>query len=39
VAEAFVSSRVAGDGGQAFGTLPSGADLRAVVERATPRLG
>jgi putative acyl-CoA dehydrogenase len=37
VAEAFVASRVAGDGGRAFGTLPRGTDLRAIVDRATPR--
>jgi putative acyl-CoA dehydrogenase len=39
VAEAFVGSRVAGDAGLAFGTLSSGTDVRAIVDRATPRLG
>jgi hypothetical protein len=27
---------LAGEGGGAFGTLPRGADLRAIVERAIP---
>jgi hypothetical protein len=30
---------VAGDAGLAFGTLSSGTDVRAIVDRATPRLG
>ena len=33
VADAFCASRLAGDWGQAFGTLPSGADTRAVTAR------
>jgi putative acyl-CoA dehydrogenase len=36
VAEAFLVSRIAGDRGQAFGTLPAGIDTRAIVERADP---
>jgi putative acyl-CoA dehydrogenase len=36
VAEAFLASRIAGDRGQAFGTLPPGIDTRAIVERADP---
>jgi len=36
VADAFCASRLAGDGGGAFGTLPAGVDLRAIVERAMP---
>src|SRR5229473_664638 len=47
VADAFAASRLADDGGpgtfsgflgwgRAFGTLPSGADTAAIVERATP---
>jgi putative acyl-CoA dehydrogenase len=36
VADAFCASRLAGDGGYAFGTLPSGVDGRAIVERARP---
>jgi putative acyl-CoA dehydrogenase len=39
VADAFCASRVAGDRGAAFGTLPGGLDLAAVVERATPKAG
>jgi putative acyl-CoA dehydrogenase len=38
VADAFCASRLAGDWGAAFGTLPAGADLAAIVERATPKL-
>ncbi|MEU6890979.1 acyl-CoA dehydrogenase family protein [Streptomyces sp. NPDC046557] len=34
VADAFCASRLGGDWGSAFGTLPYGLDLRAVVERA-----
>jgi putative acyl-CoA dehydrogenase len=37
VADAFCASRVAGDRGAAFGTLPPGLDLAAIVERATPK--
>ncbi|MFF4990142.1 isovaleryl-CoA dehydrogenase [Streptosporangium saharense] len=33
VADAFCASRLAGEGGRAFGTLPSGLDLEAVVGR------
>jgi putative acyl-CoA dehydrogenase len=36
VAEAFVGSRLAGDHGNAFGTLPRGVDCAAIVERAWP---
>jgi putative acyl-CoA dehydrogenase len=36
VADAFCASRLGGGGGGAFGTLPGGVDLRAVVERARP---
>jgi putative acyl-CoA dehydrogenase len=39
VADAFCASRLAGDHGAAFGTLPPGLDLAAVVERATPKVG
>ncbi|MEV5505619.1 acyl-CoA dehydrogenase family protein [Streptomyces orinoci] len=35
VADAFCASRLGGDWGHAFGTLPPGADLAAVLERAT----
>jgi putative acyl-CoA dehydrogenase len=34
VADAFCASRLGGDGGLAFGTLPRGADAAAIVERA-----
>jgi putative acyl-CoA dehydrogenase len=36
VADAFCASRLAGDWGHAFGTLPPSGDLRAIVERAAP---
>ncbi|GFE21363.1 MULTISPECIES: acyl-CoA dehydrogenase family protein [Streptomyces] len=36
VADAFCASRLGGDGGAAFGTLPHTLDLAAVVERARP---
>jgi len=37
VADAFCASRLAGEGGTAFGTLPRGLDLRAIAERAAPQ--
>jgi putative acyl-CoA dehydrogenase len=33
VADAFVASRLAGDWGVAYGTLPTGVDIRAVLDR------
>ncbi|MFF7791395.1 acyl-CoA dehydrogenase family protein [Streptomyces sp. NPDC007991] len=36
VADAFCATRLGGEGGYAFGTLPEGADLGAIVERALP---
>ncbi len=36
VADAFVATRLAGDGGRAFGTLPAGVDGRAIIARAWP---
>jgi putative acyl-CoA dehydrogenase len=36
VADAFCASRLAGESTTAFGTLPRGLDLRAIVERAAP---
>jgi putative acyl-CoA dehydrogenase len=36
VADAFCASRLGGEGGGAFGTLPRGLDLRAIAERAAP---
>ncbi len=38
VADAFCASRLAGDRGAAFGTLPPGLALGPVVERATPKV-
>jgi putative acyl-CoA dehydrogenase len=38
VAEAFLASRLAGDAGRGFGTLPAGLDVEAIVERHRPRL-
>jgi len=39
VADAFCASRVAGDHGAAYGTLPPGLDLPTIVDRATPKVG
>ncbi|MEU4366105.1 acyl-CoA dehydrogenase family protein [Micromonospora chersina] len=39
VADAFCASRLGGDHGQAFGTLPSGVDFTAIISRATPKVG
>lgn len=36
VADAFCASRLGGDWGHAFGTLPKGIDTRAIAERALP---
>jgi putative acyl-CoA dehydrogenase len=33
VADAFCASRLAGDWGQAFGTLPAGTDFKRIIER------
>jgi putative acyl-CoA dehydrogenase len=33
VADAYIASRLAGDAGLAFGTLPAGTDFGAIVER------
>jgi len=37
VAEAFAASRLGGDHGDVFGTLPAGLDLTPILERATPK--
>jgi putative acyl-CoA dehydrogenase len=37
IAEAFCSSRLSDEPGGTFGLLPSGVDLRAIVDRAAPR--
>lgn len=36
VSDAFVASRIGGEWGRTLGTLPRGAALRAIVERAAP---
>jgi len=38
LAEAFCASRLAGDHGQAFGTLPAGLAYRDLIERSRPQL-
>jgi putative acyl-CoA dehydrogenase len=38
VADAFCASRLGGDGGHAFGTLPPAVDCDAVLDRAAPGL-
>jgi putative acyl-CoA dehydrogenase len=38
VADAFCASRLAGDAGHAFGTLPPGLDFTAIIERNRPLL-
>ncbi|MFL5395867.1 MAG: isovaleryl-CoA dehydrogenase [Myxococcales bacterium] len=37
VADAFCTSRLAGDWGRAFGTLPAAVDVRSILDRAWPR--
>ena len=36
VADAFCASRLGGDWGAAFGTLPKGTDFEQIIERHTP---
>ena len=36
VADAFCASRLGGDWGQAFGTLPAGVDFGSIIERHSP---
>jgi putative acyl-CoA dehydrogenase len=38
VADAFCASRLAGDSGFAFGTLPAGTGFKAIIERSLPRI-
>ena len=38
LADAFCASRLAGDAGRVFGTLPPGIDARSIVDRARPAL-
>lgn len=37
VAEAFLATRLGGDWGHTFGTLPASVDCKAIMERARPR--
>ncbi|MGW6379334.1 acyl-CoA dehydrogenase family protein [Rhodococcus sp. NPDC055112] len=39
VSDAFCASRLAGDWGSVFGTLPGGVDTAAIIARATPKVG
>ncbi|MGC5051523.1 isovaleryl-CoA dehydrogenase [Micromonospora sp. DT48] len=39
VADAFCASRLGGDRGHAYGTLPAGVDFAAIIDRATPKMG
>lgn len=39
VADAFCASRLGGDWGSAFGTLPRGLDLAGIADRALPQTG
>jgi putative acyl-CoA dehydrogenase len=39
VADAFCVSRLSGDWGTVFGTLPTGIDTAAIIDRATPKVG
>ena len=36
VADAFCVSRLAGESGRVYGTLPGGVDAGAIIERALP---
>jgi putative acyl-CoA dehydrogenase len=38
VADAFCASRLDGDWGQAFGTLPAGTDFKRIIERHRPKV-
>jgi putative acyl-CoA dehydrogenase len=39
VADAFVATRLAGDRGRAYGTLPAGARVKEILPRAIPSVG
>ncbi|MES9609706.1 acyl-CoA dehydrogenase family protein [Actinomadura sp. NPDC000929] len=39
VADAFCATRLAGDWGGAYGTLPPSLDLAPIIDRATPKVG
>jgi putative acyl-CoA dehydrogenase len=38
VADAFCASRLAGDWGGAFGTLPAGTDFETIITRSAPQV-
>lgn len=38
VADAFCATRLAGEGGRAYGTFPAGIDTGAIVDRHRPDL-
>jgi putative acyl-CoA dehydrogenase len=38
VADAFCASRLGGDGGLAYGTLPAGSDFEGIIARSRPQL-
>ena len=38
VADAFCASRLAGDGGLEYGTLPAGSDFETIIERSRPQV-
>ncbi len=38
VADAFCASRLGGDWGEAFGTLPAGLDHAAIIDRSAPKI-
>jgi len=37
ISDAFIASRLSREDGRVFGTLPSGCDVRAIVDRAAPQ--
>ncbi len=39
VADAFCASRLGGDGGLEYGTLPAGTDFEAILQRGRPQVG
>jgi putative acyl-CoA dehydrogenase len=38
VSDAFIASRLGGQGGRVYGTLPRGLDVEALLARSTPQL-
>jgi putative acyl-CoA dehydrogenase len=38
IADAFVASRLGGEGGRSYGTLPAGIDFAAIIDRHRPRV-